>query len=657
MSENEQNIPEAKHVETKDGRVHIGSEKDKVDETDPFAPVFHIIEQVQEMALPLIFGVCLAMILANAAPEWYKYNFTSAHHLAPGNGTAAHRRLSSDGYTDLYSFERQLGAGIATQFMENPDGDNYAELAGDIQNSQATQCFRDCERLKVDRLLLLPWPIFGHPVTLHFFANDLIMVFHFGLAVKEVTEALLPGGSLNPPSKAANPILATMGGVFGPVAVFIIILKVFMAAGMFPDEYTFEVLSKGWGIVTATDIPLAWLAALVVYGEGHPAIDYLLLLAVADDALGMVIIACFYQDPNNAAQPQWLLLVIMAMLLAYTFRKWHYRLERVHHQSWIPYVLICGTMSWIGLIKAKLHPALALVPIVPFMPGPTHENLEHLDDDVEERFEDAAADGHEGSGAGAGLRSRTGTETHDDAKGNMLTEHYEHARGRGITIQAGLYSGLIGHGVADALKVVEYDEDGNAHLNASTLDSFEHFWKIYVDFGLFLFALCNAGVQVKGAPGAMTWAILLSLIIGKYCGIMFFFKLSKKCLGYPAPLGIRTRHVRMIGLIASLGLTVALFVSDVAFTDPRLKDDARLGALLSGFVGFACYAISLKFDFRSENVEKEIEAQIEEELAESGAPSRGGAAGVNIQMGVVANGDADGQIVAKEGGSDSAAVI
>jgi len=47
MSENEQNIPEAKHVETKDGRVHIGSEKDKVDETDPFAPVFHIIEQVQ----------------------------------------------------------------------------------------------------------------------------------------------------------------------------------------------------------------------------------------------------------------------------------------------------------------------------------------------------------------------------------------------------------------------------------------------------------------------------------------------------------------------------------------------------------------------------------------------------------------------------------
>jgi Na+/H+ antiporter NhaA len=495
-------------------------------------------------------------------------------------------------------------------------------------------------------MLLVPWPIFGHAVTLHFFANDLIMVFHFGLAVKEVTEALLPGGSLNPPSKAANPIMATMGGVFGPVGVFFIILKVFMAIGLFEDHYSFAVLSKGWGIVTATDIPLAWLAALVVYGQGHPAIDYLLLLAVADDALGMVIIAVFYQDPSSAAQPQWLLLVALAMLIAYTFRKWHYRMERPTHQSWIPYVLICGSMSWVGLIKAKLHPALALVPIVPFMPGPNMENLDTLDKVLEESMEDAAADGTKGSGRD----TRTNTAT-DDGTGKVLEEHFNHARGRGITIQAGLYSGLIGHGVADALKVTEYDEDGNAHLYASTLDAFEHFWKSYVDFGLFLFALCNAGVKINGAPGGMTWAILLSLIIGKYTGIMIFFKISKKILNYPAPLGIRTRHVRMIGLIASLGLTVALFVSDVAFTDEKLKDDARLGALLSGFVGFACYAISLKFDFAAEDVEKEMKEQIKEEIQEM-QMSTAVTTGQGVQLTEVTS-----DIVAKSGGADSAAVI
>ena len=43
-----------------------------------------------------------------------------------------------------------------------------------------------------------------------------------------------------------------------------------------------------WGVVTATDIPIAWMVARVVFGDGHPAIDYLLLLAVADDALGLV---------------------------------------------------------------------------------------------------------------------------------------------------------------------------------------------------------------------------------------------------------------------------------------------------------------------------------------------------------------------------------
>ena len=53
---------------------------------------------------------------------------------------------------------------------------------------------------------------------------------------------------------------------------------------------------------------------------------------------------------------------------------------------------------------------------------------------------------------------------------HKLHEHHEHSRGRGISIQAGLYAGLVGHGVEDALKVEEYDEDGNMHLYISTLD-------------------------------------------------------------------------------------------------------------------------------------------------------------------------------------------
>ena len=42
-------------------------------------------------------------------------------------------------------------------------------------------------------------------------------------------------------------------------------------------------------------------------------------------------------------------------------------------------------------------------------------------------------------------------------------------------------------------------------------------------------------------------------------------------MGFAAPLGVRGHHVRMIGVIATLGLTVALFVSDLAFTDDKIK--------------------------------------------------------------------------------------
>jgi NhaA family Na+:H+ antiporter len=45
-----------------------------------------------------------------------------------------------------------------------------------------------------------------------FYVSSQVMTFFFGIAAKEVTEALLPGGSLNPPSKAFNPLICTLGG-------------------------------------------------------------------------------------------------------------------------------------------------------------------------------------------------------------------------------------------------------------------------------------------------------------------------------------------------------------------------------------------------------------------------------------------------------------
>ncbi|MFC1758040.1 Na+/H+ antiporter NhaA [Planctomycetota bacterium] len=192
-----------------------------------------------------------------------------------------------------------------------------------------------------------------HYLTVHFLVNDIFMVFFFGIAAKEITEACLPGGALNPPSKAVNPLCGTLGGVLGPVAVFL-----GLNALVGKSEWT-----NGWGIPTATDIALAWLVAKLIFGKGHPAISFLLLLAVADDAIGLGIIAFAYPDPAHPTE--WLnaLWIVPGMIAAYTLR-------RRHVASWIPYVAIGGTLCWFGLHSAHLHPALALVFIVPFMPGP-----------------------------------------------------------------------------------------------------------------------------------------------------------------------------------------------------------------------------------------------------------------------------------------------
>jgi NhaA family Na+:H+ antiporter len=221
--------------------------------------------------------------------------------------------------------------------------------------------------------------VFGHAVTHHWLINDVFMVFFFGIAAKEITESCLPGGSLNPIKKSINPLLATLGGVVGPVLVFFIGMS--FLYGPMDDLAT---LRRGWGIPTATDIALAWLVARTVFGKGHPAINFLLLLAVADDAIGLAIIAIFYGDPHLPPRPEFLLLIVLGMAIAYGMR-------RAELKSWIPYIAICGPLSWLGLSLAHLHPALALVFIVPFLPGPRRDIGLFVDKDEVDQMGDALA--------------------------------------------------------------------------------------------------------------------------------------------------------------------------------------------------------------------------------------------------------------------------
>jgi Na+:H+ antiporter, NhaA family len=189
---------------------------------------------------------------------------------------------------------------------------------------------------------------FAH--ALHFAANDIGMAFFFALAAKEVFESTLPGGALGSGRSAALPVLAASGGMLGPALLFLGIAHSLDIPG----------LARGWAIPCATDIAFSALVARAIFGRGHPAVPFLLLLAIVDDALGLVILAVFY--PSGPLRPlEAALMVGSAMAIAWLLRNRGVR-------SFWPYVLGAGLVSWIGLLRGGLHPALALVPIVPFMP-------------------------------------------------------------------------------------------------------------------------------------------------------------------------------------------------------------------------------------------------------------------------------------------------
>jgi NhaA family Na+:H+ antiporter len=78
---------------------------------------------------------------------------------------------------------------------------------------------------------------FGHKVDFAFIINDIlhIMAIHFGLAVQEICVATLPRGAMNPIRKAANPIIATLGGLFGPIGLYFLLSVFFESANMYDE--------------------------------------------------------------------------------------------------------------------------------------------------------------------------------------------------------------------------------------------------------------------------------------------------------------------------------------------------------------------------------------------------------------------------------------
>jgi NhaA family Na+:H+ antiporter len=185
--------------------------------------------------------------------------------------------------------------------------------------------------------------------ALEFWVNEVGIVFFLGLMAKEVREAMLPGGDLHPWRRAGLAVAAAVGGAVVPALIYLWYLDSVASEPM---------LMQAWVVTFAVDVAASYLVAGFVFGK-HPAVPFVLLLALASDAMGLIIIAA--EDAAATSLPGGLALVAAAVALAIAMRAWRVA-------SFWPYVLGAGAVSWAGMHYAGMHPALALVPIVPFMP-------------------------------------------------------------------------------------------------------------------------------------------------------------------------------------------------------------------------------------------------------------------------------------------------
>jgi NhaA family Na+:H+ antiporter len=114
-------------------------------------------------------------------------------------------------------------------------------------------------------------------------ADGLLAVFFFVVGLELKREIV--DGQLRRPATAVVPIVAAVGGMVVPAAIYLLVNA--RPGGV----------SDGWAIPVATDIAFA-VAVLTVFGRRLPSAlrAFLLTLAVVDDLLGIIVIAVWYTD-------------------------------------------------------------------------------------------------------------------------------------------------------------------------------------------------------------------------------------------------------------------------------------------------------------------------------------------------------------------------
>jgi NhaA family Na+:H+ antiporter len=130
-----------------------------------------------------------------------------------------------------------------------------------------------------------------------------------------------------------------------------------------------------------------------------------------------------------------------------------------------------------------------------------------------------------------------------------------------------------------------------ARESVSVVEWLEHRLHPWTSFVIVpLFALANAGVPLSASAlsaamsSPITHGIVLGLVVGKLVGVTLFTWVAVRLRLGLLPADVDRRGLFGVAALAGIGFTVSIFVTGLAFDDPGLQDEAKVGILAASLL-------------------------------------------------------------------------
>ena len=152
---------------------------------------------------------------------------------------------------------------------------------------------------------------------------------------------------------------------------------------------------------------------------------------------------------------------------------------------------------------------------------------------------------------------------------------------------AGVILGLMTPNILEENSKLDDGEDNQVSV-IEWLEERIHPWSSFIIVPLFAFA--NTGVVITSDSindainSPIAWGIFAGLVIGKPIGVLASVFIARKINLGQYPQGAKNVDILATGSAAGIGFTVAIFIANLAFSDPAIQDLAIFAVIIASLV-------------------------------------------------------------------------